>query len=169
LEICRGDGIALSAGMYKSTFPSHLAHAELTGRILASFHDVAAALGHGFSENVLVRALLIALTDAGMEARCGLPIEVHFRGRCIGRFIPDIVVDRTILIEVKATSTIENYAIAQTLNYLKAAGGGVGLLLNFGRKPESKRLVVGDPYNSLPALKVPPETVSEDGEPDSSM
>jgi GxxExxY protein len=58
-----------------------------------------------------------------------------------------------VIVEVKATATIEGYAEAQLLNYLKAAGGGVGLLLNFGRKPEFRRRVMGDPLNSLPMMR----------------
>ena len=80
-------------------------------------------------------------------------LEVWFRGRSIGTFYADLIVDSTVLIEIKASATIEGYAVAQTLNYLKVAGGGVGLLLNFGRKPEFKRLVMGEPSNSLPLLK----------------
>ena len=90
------------------------------------------------------------------------PLQVHFRGHMIGSFFADLIVDRTVLIEVKATATMENYAIAQTLNYLKVAGGGVGLLLNFGRKPESKRLVMGDPFNSLPALRAESQSSTTD-------
>ena len=135
------------------TTSTHLAHSELTGRILGCFYDTYAVLGHGFSEAVLGRALTIALEEAGMRVARSVPLQVHFRGHAIGLFFADIIVDRTVLIEVKATATIENYAIAQMLNYLKVAGGGVGLLLNFGRKPESKRLVMGDPFNSLPALR----------------
>jgi len=131
-----------------------LAHSELTGRILDCFYETYADLGHGFSEAVLGRALTITLEDAGMQVARSVPLQVHFRGHAIGLFFADIIVDRTVLVEVKATATIENYAIAQTLNYLKVAGGGVGLLLNFGRKPESKRLVMGDPFNSLPALRL---------------
>jgi GxxExxY protein len=56
-------------------------------------------------------------------------------------------------VEVKVAATIENYAQAQILNYLKAAGGGVGLLLNFGRQASFKRFVMGDPADSLPALR----------------
>ena len=89
-----------------------------------------------------------------MRVARSVPLQVHFRGHMIGSFFADLIVDRTVLIEVKATARLENYAIAQTLNYLKVAGGGVGLLLNFGRKPESKRLVMGDPFDSLPALRV---------------
>jgi GxxExxY protein len=58
-----------------------------------------------------------------------------------------------VIVEVKATATIEGYAEAQLLNYLKAAGGGVGLLLNVGRKPEFRRRVMGDPLNSLPMMR----------------
>ena len=130
-----------------------LPHYELTGQILAGFHDVATALGHGFSEAVLVEALIIVLREAGLDVARRIGIEVRFRGHVIGLFYPDLIVNRTILIEVKATATIENFAIAQTLNYLKAAGGGVALLLNFGRKAESKRFVMGDPFDSLPILR----------------
>jgi GxxExxY protein len=140
--------------MTESTSPQ-FAHGELTGRILDCFYGTYTdlGLGHGFSEAVLGRALTITLDEAGMRVARSVPMQVHFRGHVIGSFFADLIVDRTVLVEIKATATIENYAIAQTLNYLKVAGGGVGLLLNFGRKPESKRLVMGDPFNSLPALR----------------
>jgi GxxExxY protein len=103
---------------------------------------------------MLRRAMVIVLELAGMQVMRQAPLEVWFRGQSIGAFYADLIVDRTKLIEIKASATLENYAIAQTLNYLKVAGGGVGLLLNFGRKPEFKRLVMGDPSNSLPMLKM---------------
>ena len=88
-------------------------------------------------------------------------IEVCFRGRSIGVLYPDLIVNQTILVEVKATASIENFAIAQTLNYLKVAGGGVGLLLNFGHKAESQLLVMGDPFNGLPVLRQSTEHPAE--------
>ena len=98
-----------------------------------------------------------------MRVARSVPLQVHFRGHMIGSFFADLIVDRTVLIEVKATATLENYAIAQTLNYLKVAGGsGVGILLNFGRKPEFKRLVIGDPFNSLPALRAESQSSTTD-------
>ena len=130
-----------------------LAHADLTGRILACFFAVAGELGHGFSETVMRRAMAIALAEAGMLVRQEVPLDVIFRGRCIGTFRADLIVEDTVLVEIKAATTVENYAVSQILNYLKAAGGGVGLLLNFGRKPEYKRYVMGDPNVSLPNLK----------------
>ena len=132
---------------------STLVHGELTGRILDCFFDAYGELGHGFSEAVLRRAMAIVLQESGMQVVREAPLEVWFRGRSIGTFYADLIVDRTVLIEIKASATIEGYAVAQTLNYLKVAGGGVGLLLNFGHKPEFKRLVMGEPSNSLPLLK----------------
>ena len=79
-------------------------------------------------------------------------MHAWFRGHCIGTFRVDLIVNRTILIEVKGTAEIQSYAQAQLLNYLKAAGGGVGLLLNFGHRPQVRRMVMGDPANSLPLL-----------------
>jgi GxxExxY protein len=161
LVLCRGAVVAAHRGMTETTTPQ-LAHGELTGRILGCFYATYADLGHGFSEEVLRRALTITLQEAGMRVARSVPLQVHFRGHMIGSFFADLIVDRTVLIEVKATARIENYAIAQTLNYLKVAGGGVGLLLNFGRKPESKRLVIGDPFNSLPALRAESQSSTTD-------
>jgi GxxExxY protein len=129
-----------------------LLHGDLTGRILECFFETYGELGHGFSEAVLCRAMVIVLEEAGMQVEQETSLEVSFRGHSIGTFYADLVVERTILVEVKASATIEKYAVAQTLNYLKVAGGGLGLLLNFGHKPEFKRLVMGDPSNCLPNL-----------------
>jgi GxxExxY protein len=127
-------------------------HGDLTGRVIGCFFDVFGELGHGFSEKVLQRALAIVLHEAGMQVLQEVPIQVHFRGRSIGDFYADLIVERVLLVEVKSGKTIEGYAEAQLLNYLKAAGGGVGLLLNFGRRPEFKRMVMGNPAKSLPFL-----------------
>ena len=139
----------MPTGFRSSTLP----HSELTEQIIRGFHDVVHELGCGFSEKVQQRALAIVLEDRGLRVETGLGLTVEFRSKLIGTFYPDLIVDRTILIEVKATTSIDDSAVAQILNYLKAAGGGVGLLLNFGRKPECKRFVVGDPANSLPRLR----------------
>ena len=71
-------------------------------------------------------------------------LQVQFRSVIIGTFWVDLVVEDAVLVEIKALPEIDSRAIGQLLNYLKAAGGGVGLLLNFGRRPEFKRLVVGE-------------------------
>ena len=132
-----------------------LAHADLTDRILAGFFEAYGELGHGFSEQVLCRALAIILRAAGLSVLEEAQLDVWFRGHCIGKFFADLIVNRTILVEVKGLPEIKPYAEAQLLNYLKAAGGGVGLLLNFGHQPKFKRMVVGDPFDSLPLLRQP--------------
>ena len=130
----------------------NFAHGELTGSIIGAFHETHAELGSGFSERVYCNALVIVLVEKGLRVAVEVPIGVQFRGRMIGRFFADIVVNDTVLVEVKASSSLEGYAQAQVLNYLAAAGGGVGLLLNFGRHPQHKRLVMGDAARSLPNM-----------------
>ena len=99
-------------------------------------------------------AFAIVLLQKGLQVDIECPLDVRFRGQVIGQFAADLVVNETVLVEVKGTTTIEPYAEAQLLNYLKAAGGGVGLIVNFGRKPEYKRRVMGDnPLDSLPNLR----------------
>jgi len=127
-------------------------HAELTDSIIKCFYETYGELGHGFSEQVLCRGLAIVLRQAGLDVLEEVQMHAWFRGHCIGTFRVDLIVNRTILIEVKGTAEIQPYAEAQLLNYLKAAGGGVGLLLNFGRRPQVRRMVMGDPANSLPLL-----------------
>jgi GxxExxY protein len=121
--------------------------------VIGAFYAVNRELGYGFSENVYRRATAVVLRQDGLETIEERLITVTFREKLIGTFYADIVVAGVVLVEVKAAATIENYAQAQILNYLKAAGGGVGLLLNFGRQASFKRFVMGDPANSLPALR----------------
>ena len=142
---------------------TNLAHSELTSRIIGCFYDVRRELGHGYSEAVYQRAMTIALRQAGAQAREAVPLPVHFRGHHIGTFEADLVVDDTILVEIKAAATLEGYPQAQLMNYLKAAGGGVGLLLNFGRRGEFKRVVLGDLENSLPRLNLAPPVSGSGG------
>ena len=132
---------------------STLAHQEITGEILRAFFDVYRELGFGFSEIVYRRALGIVLRSSGLEAVEEFPLEVRFRGTIVGRFHADMIVARVVLVETKASATLEDYAQAQTLNYLKAAGCGVAMLLNFGREPTYKRLVLGSLEASLPKLR----------------
>ena len=131
---------------------SRLAHAEVTRAIIGCFFEVYRELGYGFSEAVYRRALGIVIRAAGLNVIEEVPLSVRFRGEVIGRFYADLVVDGVVLVEIKAAAHVENYAVAQLLNYLKAAGGGVGLLLNFGREPAFKRLVLGTTASILPPI-----------------
>jgi len=105
---------------------------ELTGEILAACFEVANELSHGFVESVYQQALLIALADKGLEARAEAPLQVSFRGRSVGRFCADILVEDRVILELKAVSALAPAHQAQLINYLNAAGIDVGLLINFG-------------------------------------
>ena len=132
-----------------------LPHADITDRIIGAFFDVHRELGHGFSELVYRRAVAMVLRQNRLDVTEERMISVTFRGSIIGTFYGDIVVADVVLVEVKVAAAIEKYAEVQLLNYLKAAGGGVGLLLNFGREATFKRFAMGDdPTNSLPLLRV---------------
>lgn len=127
-------------------------YADVTGAIITAFYDVVRELGYGFSNIVYRRAMALVLRESGHAVIEEAPLRVSFRGHVIGSFYADLVVDRVVLAEVKPGRAIDPTGEAQVLNYLKAAGGGVGLLLNFGQKAEFKRYVMGDPSNSLPGL-----------------
>ena len=134
------------------TLRKTLPHTEVTGATIDGFYDVVNELGCGFSEKICQTVLAMVLTAKGLHVQEGAKLTVTFRGQTIGSFFADLVVNHVVLVEVKAIPAIDNRAIAQILNYLKAAGGGIGLLLNFGSRPEYKRFVVGDPTVSLPNL-----------------
>jgi GxxExxY protein len=129
-----------------------LAHAQLTNAIIGAFYKVFNELGHGYSEKVYQRALAIVLRELGYEAVEERRIKVFFHSALIGEFVVDIVVEGKVIIEIKAGTQIEPWHEAQILNYLKCAGGGIGLLVNFGTELTYKRLVMGDPEANLPNL-----------------
>lgn len=118
-----------------------LEHEELTQRIIGAFYQVYNELGQGFLESVYLNSLAIALGDIGVRVEKEQPITVHFRGQTVGEFRSDLLVEGRVLCELKAVSSIDPAFEAQLLNYLRATDIEVGLLLNFGPKPEFKRLV----------------------------
>ena len=118
-----------------------LQHRDLTDKIIGLFYDVYNELGHGFLESVYEHSLLIALSSAGTRVECQVPICVWFRGHLVGEFRADLVVEKKVLLELKAVRTIDEAHEKQLLNYLRATEIEVGLLLNFGVKPQFRRLV----------------------------
>jgi GxxExxY protein len=114
-------------------------HSELTEQIIGAFYAVYSALGYGFLENVYVKALMIELNRKGIQANDELPIQVFYLGQLIGEYYADVVVNDLVILEVKAAKALATEHEAQLLNYLKATPYEVGLLLNFGPKPETKR------------------------------
>jgi GxxExxY protein len=114
-------------------------HSDLTEKIIGAFYAVYSALGYGFLENVYVKALLIELRSRGMEAKNEIAIKVYYAGQSVGEYFADLIVNDLIILEIKAAKSLADEHEAQLLNYLKATPYEVGLLLNFGPKPETKR------------------------------
>ena len=119
---------------------TELKHGLVTDKILRVFYEVYNELGHGFLESVYHRSFMVALESVGLNARSRVDIPVWFRGRQVGQFEADIVVENCVLLELKAARVLDSSHQAQLLNYLRATEIEVGLLLNFGEKPEFKRL-----------------------------
>jgi GxxExxY protein len=116
-------------------------HAEVTEKIIGVFFQVFNELGFGFLECVYEQAMAIALAEAGLDVKRQISIPVWFRGQQIGDFKADMLIERNVLLELKAVRTIDLAFEKQLLNYLRATDIEVGLLLNFGHKPEFRRLV----------------------------
>ena len=118
-------------------------HKELTSRILESAFAVHNNLGAGFLEKVYENALAIELRQRGISFRQQLPLQVRYNGSVVGDYTADLVVDDKVILELKAAQGIDPTHEAQLLNYLRATGLIVGLILNFARpKLEYKRLVL---------------------------
>ena len=117
-------------------------HRELTHQIIGVFYNVYNELGHGFLESVYQKSLGLALQAAGLEVCWPVAIPVWFRSHQVGYFEGDMLVERNVLLELKAVRALDSSHQAQLLNYLRATDIEVGLLLNFGVKPEFKRLLI---------------------------
>ena len=118
-----------------------LKHKDLTEKILNTFYDVYNELGYGFLEKVYQNAMYFALQDIGLEVHAQQRIKVYFRGREVGDYIADLIVNDLVILELKATSSLIEKHEVQLVNYLKATPIEVGLLLNFGNEPSFKRKI----------------------------
>jgi GxxExxY protein len=107
-------------------------HQDITGKILEASFEVMKELGAGFVEPVYEKSLLVALRQKGLKAEQQVPLEVKFRGFVVGKFKVDILVEDKVLVELKAVSGLTKDLFAQVINYLKATGIEVALLINFG-------------------------------------
>ena len=120
--------------------PQEFKHTELTDRIISTFYDVYNELGYGFLESVYQKAMTIALKDAGLNVVTEVPISVWFRSQAVGEFRADLVANDLVLLELKSARTLEPVHESQTLNYLRSTDLEVALLLNFGPRPQVRRL-----------------------------
>ena len=116
-------------------------YGDITEKILEAAFEVSKELGSGFLESVYKNSMVIALRVKGLKVETEKPISVMFRGQQVGQFYADLFVEGKVIVELKAVSALAPEHSAQTINYLKATGIGVGLLINFGHpKIEYKRL-----------------------------
>lgn len=116
-------------------------HEATTDIILKSFYKVYNTLGYGFLEKVYQNALLIELEEQGLKCEANFSIKVFYNGVNVGNYFADIFVSDSIILELKAAEVLVEENEFQLINYLKATDFEVGLLLNFGKKPQFKRKI----------------------------
>ena len=116
-------------------------HSDATDKIIKAFYKVYNTLGYGFLEKVYENALALELRELGLFVTQQQSIEVYYGGQQVGEYFADIMVDDKVIIELKAAEKLRGEHKAQLINYLKATNKEVGLLLNFGRTAEFKRLI----------------------------
>jgi GxxExxY protein len=120
---------------------SKLKHGDVTFAIIRTFYEVYNELGFGFLESVYREAMTMLLRAQGHQVEQERLVEVKFRGTTIGVYRTDLVVSNKVIVELKSARTMESAHEAQLLNYLKATEFEIGLLLNFGHKPQFKRMI----------------------------
>ena len=121
-------------------------HSDLTGIVLRAYYTVYNTLGYGFLEKVYENAMMIELKELGLECVSQKGIKVFYKGSLVGKYASDILVSNAVIVELKAARTLSPDHTAQLLNYLKATKHEVGLLLNFGVKPEFERRVYANEF-----------------------
>ena len=119
---------------------NNLKHADITDKILhAFFRKVYKQLGYGFLEKVYENAMAFELRRMGLEVQQQAAIAVYYEGGVVGEYCADLLVEDAVIVELKAIRRLSDDEEAQLLNYLRATPYEVGLLLNFGPKPEFRR------------------------------
>ena len=123
---------------------------DITYKINGAIFEVNKILGPGFLEKVYENALLIELKNQGLKADKQVPIKVAYKENLVGEYFADILVENQVIIELKTVEKLTNNHEAQLLNYLKATGIKVGILVNFKqRRAEIKRMVLNLPEHSF--------------------
>ena len=115
---------------------------EITRTIIGAAQEVHRELGFGFLEAVYGNAIYKELTNRGIKCECQKPIDVFYKGEVVGHYIPDMIVEDNIIIELKAVADLRKEHELQLLNYLAASKKEVGLLINFGHSVQVKRKIM---------------------------
>jgi GxxExxY protein len=117
-------------------------HESLAKIIVGAAYEVSNTLGAGFLEKVYERALHQELISKGLEARTQVSFPVFYKGHCVGEYVADLLVEDRVLVELKCVDCFSSLHMAMCINYLKASGLGLALLINFQQpKVEWKRIV----------------------------
>lgn len=127
---------------------SNYLYSETTQIINQAFYTVYNTLGFGFLEKVYENAMMIELGKVGLQCAQQQLVKVYYRGKQIGHYYADIIVENKIIIELKAAEVLCEEHEAQLVNYLRASEIEVGVLLNFGKKPQHKRRVLTSEYKN---------------------
>lgn len=118
-----------------------LLHKNITDKIIKCFYEVYNILGYGFLEKVYESSLYNELISCGLSCERQKKIDVFYKGKLVGEYYADIIAEEKVIIELKAAEAICEEHEFQLINYLKATNIEVGLLLNFGKKPEIRRKI----------------------------
>jgi GxxExxY protein len=130
-----------------------LMHSELTRGIIGAFYQVYSALGYGFSELVYQRSLPLALDRRGVKSEREVPMAVTFLDTIVGDYRADLIVDGKVIVETKIADKILPVHEMQLVNYLRATGINVGLILNFGPRPTFRRMFLSSPRDGSVLLR----------------
>ena len=128
-------------------------HKELTDKIIQAFYCVYNELGFGFLENVYQNAIYFELQNRGFKVEPQKAIDVYYQTHLVGKYKADLVVNDLIILELKAVECLVEEHELQLINYLKATDKEVGLLLNFGMKPEIRRKAFDNSRKNLIARR----------------
>ena len=135
-------------------------YSEITDKIINSFYKVYNVLGYGFLEKVYENALVIELERAGFAVLQQQNIKVYYENEVVGDYFADIIVNDLIILEIKAPEGLRDENKAQLINYLKATNKEVGLLFNFGKKPDFKRAIFSNERKEISEIETPNPRVS---------
>jgi GxxExxY protein len=130
-----------------------LLHGHITEQIIGGFHDVYREHGYGYVESIYARSMGVEVQHRGLQVQREVATEVFYKGVSVGLYRADMIVEGKVLVEMKAQPQLTDSDERQILNYLKATKLEVGLLFNFGPKPQFRRLILSR-RNELPAGSV---------------
>lgn len=141
-------------------------YSDLTEQIISAYYEVYGELGGGFLESVYEEAMAVVLKSRGISFQKQVAIPVWFRGEKIGFYEADLVVNGCVLVELKACKALDAAHQAQLLHYLRATDIEIGLLLNFGPRPQVRRLAFDNQRKkiSVPLRKSAANGSAEEGE-----